>query len=127
MSTINLSSGGMGLALSPSTHHTTHYTTLPGTRMATDGNRMSHPSLVTEPAATAGLRVPHHPCWELLKPHQCANRLTQVIQTSNQALVHFLCDQNICWGSPCPHWGVTQVPELPARGRAAHVPRAPLL
>lgn len=85
MSTINLPSGAMGLASSPSIHHTT----LLGTRMARDGDRMSHPSLVTQPTAAAGLRVPHHLCWELLRPHQCANRLSQAIQTSNQALVHF--------------------------------------
>lgn len=41
MSTINLSGGAMGLAPSPHTHHTT----LLGTRMARDGDRMSHPSL----------------------------------------------------------------------------------
>lgn len=85
MSTINLSGGAMGLAPSPTTHHTT----LLGTSTARDGDRMSHPSLVTESTAAAGLRVPHHPCWELLKPHQCANRLSQAFQTSNQALLHF--------------------------------------
>lgn len=47
------------------------------------------PAWVTEPTAAAALRVPHYPCWELLRPHQCANRLSQAIQTSNQALVHF--------------------------------------
>ena len=46
---------------------------------------MSHPSPDTQPTAAAGLRVSRHPCRELLRPHQCANRLSQALQTSSQA------------------------------------------
>lgn len=52
-----------------------------------DGDEMSHPSPDTQPTAAAGLRVSHHSCQELLRPHRCANRLSQALQTSSQAPV----------------------------------------
>lgn len=55
--------------------------------MARHGDGMSHPSLDTQPTAAAGLRVSRHPRRELLRPHRRANRLSQALQTSSQALL----------------------------------------
>lgn len=53
--------------------------------MAGDGDGMSHSSPDTRPTAVASLRMSRHPRRELPKPHQCANRLSQALQTSSQA------------------------------------------
>lgn len=55
--------------------------------MAGDGDGMSHPSVDTQPTAAAALGVSRRARQELLRPQQCANRLSQELQTSNQALL----------------------------------------